>query len=277
MKKWCDIRMRVLRDGESIRKVCEDTGHHFDTVKKILAHPQPPAFQTPDRPRPKMGPFLERIASILEEDKEHNLSKKQRHTAKRIFDRIRTEGYEGGYTQVKEAVRELKGASGEVYMPLTQRPGEAQMDFGEAAVMMNGALRKALYFAITLPYSGAMYIRAYPRECTETFQDGHVNAFRWFGGVPTRISYDNAKTSIAKIIGTYQRKLTNGFLQLQSHYLFEEHFCRVRCPNEKGSVENVVGFARQNYFVPRPDVKDFEELYAYLEQCCEDRHWQSST
>ena len=63
-------------------------------------------------------------------------------------------------------------------MPLTQRPGEAQMDFGEAAVMMNGALCKALYFAITLPYSGAMYIRAYPRECTETFQEGHVNAFR---------------------------------------------------------------------------------------------------
>ena len=79
MKKWCDIRMRVLRDGESIRKVCEDTGHHFDTVKKILAHPQPPAFQTPDRSRPKMGPFLERIASILEEDTGCELSCSQDH------------------------------------------------------------------------------------------------------------------------------------------------------------------------------------------------------
>jgi hypothetical protein len=98
-----------------------------------------------------------------------------------------------------------------------------------------------------------------------------VHAFRWFGGVPTRISYDNAMTSIAQIVGTYRRRLTDGFLQLQSHYLFEEHFCRVGCPNEKGTVENTVGFARQNYFVPRPDVKDFDELNAYLEQCCEDK------
>jgi hypothetical protein len=113
-----------------------------------------------------------------------------------------------------------------------------------------------------------MFVVAYPRECTETFQDGHVRAFNFFGGVPRRISYDNARTSVSQIIGAHSRKLTDGFLQLQSHYLFREHFCRVRCANEKGVVEGAVKFARLNYFVPVPQVKDFEELNAILEAQC---------
>ena len=109
-------------------------------------------------------------------------------------------------------MRELKQTSQEVFVPLIHRPGEAQMDFGEALVKMDGVLRKVMLFAMSLPYSGAMFISAYERECTETFQDGHVRAFRFFEGVPKRISYDNAKTSVAQILGTYQRKLTYGFL-----------------------------------------------------------------
>ena len=96
----------------------------------------------------------------------------------------------------KEAVRELKRTSQETFMPLSHAPGEAQMDFGEALVKMDGELRKVMFFAMVLSNSGAMFVRAYPRECTETFQDGHVQAFRYYEGVPTRISYDNAKTNI---------------------------------------------------------------------------------
>jgi len=183
------------------------------------------------------GPYLERIAEILEADKER--PKKQRHTAKRIFERIRQEGYTGGYTQVKKAVRERKRISREVFVPLMHRPGEAQVDFGEALVKMNGVLRKVKFFAMALPYSDAMFIVAYPRECTETFQDGHVRACAFFEGVPRRISYDNAKTSVSKIVGARTRKLSDGFLQLQSHYPFEEHLCRVRRANEKGVVEGM--------------------------------------
>ena len=266
MEQWCKIRQRVLREGVSIRQIQRETGLHFETVKKILAHASPPEFQCPERERPKIGPYLERISEILKADKE--LPKKQRHTAKRIFERIRDEGYTGGYTQVKEAVRERKRLSQEVFVPLIHRPGEAQVDFGQALVKMNGVLRKAMFFAMALPYSDAMFIVAYPRECTETFQDGHVRAVAFFEGVPRRISYDNAKTSVSKIVGSRTRKLTDGFLQLQSHYLFEEHFCRVRRANEKGVVEGVVKYARQNYFVPVPEVRDFEELNAYLYQRC---------
>lgn len=266
MDKWCKIRMRVERDGVSIREIQRETGLHFNTVKKILAHASPPEFRCPERPKPKIGLFLGRIAGILEADMD--LPKKQRHTAKRIFERLREEGYSGGYTAVKDAVRELRRTTQEVFAPLVHRPGEAQMDFGQALVKMDGVLRKVMFFAMALPYSDAMFIVAYPRECTETFQDGHVRALQFFGGVPHRISYDNARTSVSQIIGSRTRKLTDGFLQLKSHYLFEEHFCRVRRANEKGVVEGVVKYARLNYFVPVPKVKDFDELNAYLEQRC---------
>jgi len=118
------------------------------------------------------------------------------------------------------------------------------------------------------PMSRHSAAQAYPRECTETFQDGHVRAFDFFQGAPRRISYDNARTSVSGIIGSRTRRLTDGFLQPQSHYLFEEHFCRARRANEKGVVEGVVKYARLNYFVPVPAVKDFEELNAHLEQRC---------
>jgi transposase len=253
MEKWCEIRQRVLRDGVSIRQIQRETGFHFDTVKKILAHSSPPEFQTPDRPKTKIGPYQERIGDILDSDRE--LPRKQRHTVKKIFERLQEEGYSGSYSSVKVAVRELKETRGEVFMPLVHTPGEAQVDFGFALVKMGGELIKIAFFAMALPYSDAMFIAAYPRECTETFQDGHVRAFIFFGGVATRIRYDNAKTSVTNITGVRGRKLTDGFLQLQSHYLFEERFCRVRRPNEKGVVEGIIKFARLNYFVPVPSRK----------------------
>ena len=266
MEEWNQIRQWILREGLSISEVQRRTGKHFVTIKKVLDSPSPPEFRCPMREKPKIGAFMERITGIVQADK--SMHRKQRHTAKRIFEVIQAVGYSGSYTSVKNAVRELKQTSQEVFVPLIHRPGEAQMDFGEALVKMDGVLRKVMIFAMVLPYSGAMSISAYERECTETFQDGHVRAFNFFGGVPKRISYDNAKTSVAQILGTYQRKLTYGFLQLQSHYLFEEHFCRVRCANEKGVVEGVVKFARLNYFVPVPEVKDFDELNALLETQC---------
>jgi len=131
-------------------------------------------------------------------------------------------------------------------------------------------LRKVAFFAMALPHSAGMFVAAYERECTETFQDGHVRAFTFFDAVPRCISYDNSKIAISKILSGRKRKLTDGFQQLQSHYLFEEHFCRVARPNEKGVVEAVVKFARLNFFVPVPALESFDELNSYLEQRCRD-------
>ena len=121
---------------------------------------------------------------------------------------------------------------------------------------------------MTLPYSDAFFVCAFPRECTETFQEGHKRAFEFFGGVAVRISYDNSRIAVITIGRGRNRKLTDGFLRLQSHYHFREHFCRVRRPNEKGHVENLVGFSRRNFMVPVPKVKSIEELNGYLETEC---------
>ena len=93
MELWKTIRQRVLRDGVSIRQIQRETGLHYDTIKKILAHSSPPPFASPKREKPKLGPYVERIAAILAAEREEGLPKKQRHTAKRIFERLREEGY----------------------------------------------------------------------------------------------------------------------------------------------------------------------------------------
>ncbi len=268
MERWSLIRQRVLRDGVSIRQIQRETGFHHQTIKKMLLHSSPPAFACPAREKSKLGAYVERISAILQAERDENMPKKQRHTAKRIFERLREEGYRGGYTQVKDAVRELRRTSQEVFMPLRHVPGEAQMDFGHALVKLHGQLTKVAFFVMVLPHSGALFVVAYARECLETLQDGHVRAFAFFQGVPRRISYDNARTCVSQIIGAHARKLTDGFLQLQSHYLFKEHFCRVYRANEKGVVESMVKFVRLNFFVPVPEVNNLEELNGLLKQRC---------
>jgi transposase len=267
MEWWTKIRLEVLRGERSKREVLRREGIHWETLRKILEHSEPPGYRMRQaRPKPKIGPYLERIAQIIEEDKA--LPKKQRHTAKRIYERIQEMGYGGRYTQVREAVRELKRVKQEVFMPLIHRPGEAQVDFGYALAKVCGALRKVGFFVMVLPYSDAFFVMAFERECTESYWEGHVRAFEFFGGVPSRISYDNSRVLVSKIVGPHDRKLTDGFLKLQSHYLFREHFCRVRRANEKGVVEGVVKFARLNFFVPVPQVRDLSELNSTLAQMC---------
>jgi transposase len=267
MEWWTKIRLEVLRGERSKREILSREGIHWETLKKILEHSEPPGYRIEKpRPKPKIGPFLEQIAQIIEDDKQ--LPKKQRHTAVRIYHRIKEMGYEGKYTQVKEAVREIKRVNQEVFMPLNHDPGEAQVDFGYALANVSGILRKVAFFVMVLPYSDAFFVMAFERECTESYWEGHVRAFEFFGGVPQRISYDNSRVLVSQIIGPHERKLTDGFLKLQSHYLFREHFCRVRRPNEKGVVEGVVKFTRLNFFVPVPQVRDLEELNLRLVELC---------
>jgi len=267
MDWWTKIRLEVSREESSKREILRRESIGWDTLKKILAHPEPPGYRLKEpRPKPRIGPYLERIAQIIEEDKA--FPKKQRHTAKRIYERIQGMGYEGGYTQVREAVRELMLVKQEVFMPLVHRLGEAQVDFGYALVKVSGGLRKVGFFVMVLPHSDAFFVMAFERECTESYWEGHARAFESFGGVPVRISYDNSKVMVSKIVGPRERTLTDGFLKLQSHYLFREHFCRVGRANEKGVVEGVVKFARSNLFVPVPQVRDLDELNGQLAQMC---------
>src|SRR5438309_3707628 len=269
MENWAEIRRRVLADGLSGRAACREYKIHWKTLQKILDNPQPPGYtRTKPRRSSILDPLLPVVHQILEDDKK--APRKQRHTAKRIFDRLRAEhDYRGGLTTVKDAVRAWRLRSAEAFVPLAHPPGEAQADFGQAEVTLDGQATTVALFVMTLPYSDAVFTCAFPRECTEAFLEGHVRAFAFFGGVPRRISYDNLKIAVARITGSRQRKLTDAFLRLKSHYLFESHFCLVRRPNEKGHVETLVGFARRNFLVPVPVAHGgLEGLNARLEADC---------
>ena len=120
--------------------------------------------------------------------------KKQRHTAKRIFERLRDEyGFGSQYTIVKDYVREHRRQSREMFVPLSHSPGHAQCDFGEARVVIGGVEQKAHYFVLDLPHSDGCFVKPYPAETTEAFLDGYVSAFDFLGGVPQSILYDNTR------------------------------------------------------------------------------------
>jgi transposase len=233
MEFWRDVRRQVLTGELSRRAACRKFGLGWHTLKKILSHEEPPGYrQSEPRPKRKLEPFVPIIHQILSDDRQ--APKKQRHTARRIFERLRDEhGYQGSHTVVKDAVRAWKQSRQEVFLPLSHPPGEAQVDFGEATIRLAGQETKVALFVMTLPYSGAIIIQTFPRECTETFLEGHRRAFEFFGGVPKRISYDNSAIAVIEVLSGRERKLTREFLRLQSHYLFREHFCLVRRANEK--------------------------------------------
>ena len=266
MNDWTEIRRRVLVAGVSWRQILRETGMPRQTLKQILEHREPPGYRQPQpRPRKKLGAFLDRIKQILKADQA--MPRQQRHTAKRIWERLCADGFTGGYTVVKDAVRVLTPKNQEVFVPLPHLPGKAQVDFGHALAKVNGRLRKVAFFVMALPYSEAPFVMAFEREGTETFWTGHGRAFEFFKGVPNRITYDNPKVAVSKITGK-ERQLTRGFLQLKSHYLFDHHFCRVARGNEQGVVEGQVKFTRLNHFVPGPQVRDLAELNEYLRQRC---------
>ena len=268
MDQWADIRRRVLTGEISKREACRQYEIHWLTLKKILAHAEPPGYRRSKPRRPsKIDPVLPVVRQILDDDTK--APKKQRHTAHRIWQRLRDEyGFTGGYTSVKDAVRGLQVGRREVFLPLSHPPGEAQVDFGFADVLVRGVLTRVAVFVMSLPYADAVYCQAFPRECSETFLEGHVRAFAHVGGVPTRIAYDNTKTAVAKILGSRSRAVTREFDRLRSHYLFAPHFCLVRRPNEKGHVERLVEYARSNFLVPVPAVDSLAELNARLEAAC---------
>ena len=234
----------------------------------MLKYSVPPGYQR-DRPpsRPKLDPYKGVIDQILEEDQ--GVPKKQRHTAKRIYERLRDEhGFPGKYTIVKDYVRERRRRTREMFVPLSHSPGHAQCDFGEAWVVIGGAEQKAHYLAMDLPHSDGCYVKAYPAETTEAFCDGHVSAFAFLGGVPQSIVYDNTTLAVARILGDGRRRRTRVFTELQSHYLFEDRFGRPGKGNDKGKVEGLVGYVRRNFLVPIPSFESFDALNAHLEQHC---------
>jgi len=265
------VRHACQVEGLSQREAARRFGIHRNTVRKMLAFSVPPGYR---RTKPRPRPRLDAVAAIIDRILEADLAApaKQRHTAKRIHERLRAEhGFAGSYTSVKDYVRERRCRTREVFVPLAHPPGHAQVDFGEACAVIGGESCKVHLFCLDLPHSDACFVRAYPAERTEAFLDGHNAAFAFLGGVPRSILYDNTRLAVAQILGHGERQRTRAFAELQSHYLFLDRFGRPGKGNDKGKVEGLVGYARRNFLVPVPEVADFAELNAHLERRCLDR------
>lgn len=271
MDLYLKVRHAHFEDGLSGRQIARDFGVSRDSVAKMLAYSEPPGYRrTAPIKRPKLDPYVAQIDSWLAEDKTR--PRKQRHTAKRIFERLRDEcRYDGGYTIVKDYVRAQKRGGKEMFVPLSHPPGHGQADFGEALVVIGGVEQKAFFFTFDLPHSDACYIRAYPAANTEAWLDGHVHAFAFFGAAPRSILYDNDRCLVAKIMPDGTRKRTQRFSAMLSHYVIGDRYGRPGKGNDKGKVEGLVGYGRRNFMVPMPRFADWDAFNDYLEEQCRKR------
>jgi transposase len=255
-------------DGLSHREAARRFGVHRNTISKMLQYSAPPGYRRREAAvSPKLGPHIAWIDAVLEADR--GVHTKQRHTAQRLFDRLRAEeGYTGGYTVVREYVAAATLRTREMFVPLSHRPGHAQADFGEADGYIGGKLLRFHYFCMDLPQSDDGFVEAYPAEIAEAFCEGHNSAFDYFDGVPQSILYDNTKIAVAKIVKGGKRLRSQMFAELQSHYLFADRFGRPGKGNDKGKVEGLVGYVRRNFMTPMPVAASFEALNAQLRAAC---------
>src|SRR5919199_530446 len=268
---YARVRRAVQVEGMSRREAARRFGIDPKTVAKMLRFSVPPCYRrSKPAARPKLDPFVAIIDQILETDRA--APAKQRHTAQRIFERLRDEhGYAGGYTIVKDYVREQRCRRREMFIPLHHPPGHAQVDFGEALAIIGGVEQKIHVFAMDLPHSDAGFVKAYPAETTEAFLDGHVSAFAFFGGVPQSILYDNTKLAVARIVGDGKRIRTRAFAELVSHFLFRDRFGRPGKGNDKGKVEGLVKYTQRTFMTPLPHAVSFAALNAALAERCHAR------
>lgn len=262
------VRRYVMVEGNSQRDAARYFGIDRETVAKMLAHSVPPGYRRGRPPsKPKIDPYRGVIDQILESDR--SAPRKQQHTAERIFQRLVAEhGFTGGRTIVKDYVQGWKERTQEAFIPLTHEAGHAQVDFGQAVVVVDGVRRKAHFFALDLPHSDAGFVVAYPGETTEAFCDGHVQAFAFFGGVPRSILYDNSKIAVVGIHKDGGRTRSRTFSELVSHYLFADRFARIRKGNDKGNVEGLVKFVQRRYFTPIPHAASWDDLNRQLREAC---------
>lgn len=257
--------------GMSQRQAAKVFNISRDTVAKMMAFSVPPGYrrQVAVR-RPKLEPFIPLIEAWLEADR--HVPRKQRHTAKRVFDRLREDhGFTGGYTIIKDYVRDRERRSQEVFVPLAHPPGHAQADFGEALVRIAGVEQKTHFFVLDLPHSDACYVRAYPAAVAEAWVDGHIHAFAFLGAVPQSILYDNDRCLVAKILPDGTRKRAALFSGFLSHYLIGDRYGRPGKGNDKGNVEGLVGYSRRNFMVPIPEFATWEAFNLWLEEKCRKR------
>lgn len=273
MDTIAEIRRRHFVENESITSLSKTFKLSRPTIRKHLKTLDVPVYQRKNQPCPKLGLFHEQLESWLE--KEASFHRKQRRTARRLFEFLQVEGYLGGYAAVQRYVKQWKQkrtASPTVkqaFVPLAFPPGETcQFDWSQEMVELGGVVQTIKVAHFRLTYSRQMFVVAYPRETQEMVLDAHNKAFEFFGGVPKRMIYDNLKTVVDAIYVGKDRRFNARFLSMANHYLFQPIACTPESGWEKGQVENQVGNIREWLFTPRATFDDFAALNAWLETRC---------
>ena len=271
MEQFEQIRRDREREGLSIRELASRLGVHRRAVRQALASPLPPAKRPPShRPAPKLGPYQPLIDEWLRADLE--APRKQRHTAKRIWRRLVDEhGADVAETTVRDYVRRRKRELGlhvcEVYVPQVHPAGaEAEVDWGEATVILAGVATKVHLFLMRACHSGAAFVTAAPVETQQAFLEAHAEAFAWFGGVFALVRYDNLRSAVKRILRGRRRVESDRFVAMRSHYLYESAFTRPgkQGAHEKGGVEGEIGRFGRNHLVPVPELASLAELDALI-------------
>jgi len=261
-------RIRLARANQrwGIRRLAKEFGTHRREVRRALASAIPPSPSIVNRPRPALGRWTSFIDGILVTDREE--SRKQRHTARRIWTRlVKEKGAEVAEITVRRYVRERKRelyGLPEVMVPQLRMPGqEAEVDLYEADIDFHELGRqRVVFFQMRACYSGASFHWPLRNETQQAFFEAHCAAFEYFNGVFKTIRYDNLGLAVRKVLRGRTRLENNRFVILRSHYLFEAEFCLVgeQGAHEKGGVEGEVGYFRRNYMVPVPKVGGWGHL-----------------
>lgn len=259
----------------SLREIARITQHSFKTVKKYAYQEEWNEEKQPDmraESYPVLGAYIEQINAWVEADRK--VPRKQRHTAWRIYRRLCEEhGYTGSYSSVRRYMRKkqyVMKTEKQGYLPLEQAAGSGQVDFGSFQYYDAKEEEQTGYaLVMSFPRSNKAYIQAFPSQNQECLLEGLKRIFEHMGGVPERLRFDNMTTAVARILKDGERVLTEGFSRFMLHYRFQAEFCNPGSGNEKGHVENKVGYSRRNAFVPVPNIHNFEEYNAKLWEWCE--------
>ncbi|NJM41270.1 MAG: IS21 family transposase [Anaerolineae bacterium] len=256
-----------------MRALMRETGHSFRSIRRIIEGNEASRYRLKGvRIAPVLGAYKAQIDEMVAANP--SLPRKQRYTASRIYQLLQGEGFGGAESTVRHYVSQVrkKQRRPQVYLPLSFEPGrDGQVDWGEAEVLLNGECVTVQLFVMRLNYSRRIFVMAFPSQKQEAFFQGHVAAFQHFGGVPSRLTYDNLTTAVQKVLRGKARQEQTKFLAFGGQYLFDSYFCTPGEGHEKGGVEHGVGYVRRQYLVPRPEVASFAELNGYLcERCVAD-------
>ena len=268
---------KAYREGTSINEISRQYARSWATVKRIVDTPLKEVDnrgQRPNKKRKVVTPEVEKaINAYLIQEEQLKVKKKQRYTAAVIYKNLKANGvYKGSVRQLQDVVKQLREKRGRVksksYLPLEFPLGTtAQFDHGECDLIIDNQRAKGYLFVCSIPGEVLRYCQVFPVKSREAWGGFHERSYRFFGGVLPISVYDNDTVLVEQVLGS-DRKQTRFSHALEEHYQMSSRFCNPAAGNEKGSVENGVGYCRRNYLAGCPSFVDWDSVNRYLETSC---------